>query len=402
MTRQSVLLIISGSIAAFKSLDVIRQLSARNIEVRCILTKGGEHFVSALSIASLTGNQTYTDLFSLKDESEMGHIRLTRDADLVVVAPASADLMAKMAGGFADDLASAALLASNKPIMIAPAMNTQMWQNAATLRNVAQLVADGVQVIEPGAGMLACGEVGAGRMAEPDVIVEAILARLTPTEATLKGLHALVTSGPTHEAIDPVRYIGNHSSGKQGHAIAAELARRGANVTLVSGPTALADPANVSVKRVTSAEEMLKACEQSLPADIVVCAAAVADWRVSQPSARKLKKIAAGAVPELHLIENPDILAYLSTHPSNRAKLVVGFAAETENVLENAAKKRKSKGCDWVLANDVSGDKAFGADHNEITLINAQGQTPWPLLSKVAIAARLADHIVTHFSKEAL
>ena len=420
--KKSVLLIISGSIAAYKSLDLIRRLRERDIDVRCILTKGGEKFITPLSVASLSGNPVYEELFSLKDETEMGHIRLTRDADLIVVAPASADLIAKMANGFADDLASAALLASNKPILVAPAMNTQMWQHPATKRNIAQLAKDGCQFVEPGAGMLACGEVGAGRMAEVETILETILKTLSlpgrgqgegsihaatnphpdplpgREREKLSGIKALVTSGPTHEAIDPVRFIANRSSGKQGHAIAIALAKHGADVTLVTGPTALPDPQGVTVKHVTSADEMLKACETSLPAQLAVCAAAVADWRISQPSARKLKKTNAGEVPELHFIENPDILAYLSTHKTQRPKLVIGFAAETENVRENAAKKLKSKGCDWIVANDVSGNKAFNADENEVMLLSGKNAEEWPLLSKDAIAEKLVEQIIREFA----
>ncbi|MBY0406165.1 MAG: bifunctional phosphopantothenoylcysteine decarboxylase/phosphopantothenate--cysteine ligase CoaBC, partial [Rickettsiales bacterium] len=332
----------------------------------------------------------------LKDEVEMGHIRLSREADLVVVAPASANLIAKLATGRADDLASTALLASNKPLLLAPAMNTQMWNHPATQRNLAQVKADGGTIITPGEGTLACGETGAGRMAEPDDILQAILKHLR--HGKLEGVKALVTSGPTYEAIDPVRFIGNHSSGKQGHAIAAALARHGADVTLVSGPTGLPDPKGVNTLHVTSAEEMLKACEQSLPADIAVCAAAVADWKVSAAAARKLKKAAGGAAPELLLIENPDILAHIAQHPSKRPSLVVGFAAETENVLQNAAEKRIRKHCDWILANDVSEGKAFNQHENTVTLITAGHQTTWPLQSKEAIAEALAQEIIQHRS----
>jgi len=404
--KKSILLIISGSIAAYKSLDLIRRLRERDIDVRCILTKGGAQFITPLSVASLSGNPVYGELFSLKDEVEMGHIRLSREADLIVVAPASADLIAKMANGYADDLASATLLASDKPVLVAPAMNTQMWQHPATKRNIAQLKADGHKLIEPGAGTLACGEVGAGRMAEVEVIVETIICHPalvagspsigggSRNKCGMTGITALVTSGPTYEAIDPVRFIGNRSSGKQGHAIALALAEAGADVTLISGPTALPDPCGVTTHRVTSADEMLKACESALPADIAICAAAVADWKPSQPSARKLKKIATGTVPELHLIENPDILAYISTHPTHRPKLVVGFAAETENVKENAAKKRKTKGCDWIVANDVSGDKAFNVDENEVMLLTAKSTENWPLLSKEKIAEKLVENIM--------
>ena len=397
MVRPSLLLIISGSIAAYKSLDLIRRLKERGVEVRCILTRGGAEFVTPLSVASLSGNPVYGDLFSLKDEAEMGHIRLSREADLVVVAPASADLIAKMAAGQADDLASATLLASNKPLLVAPSMNTQMWQHKATQRNLKQIVEDGALIIEPGAGMLACGEVGAGRMAEVDKLLAAIDNSLSPQgEGKFK---ALVTSGPTHEAIDPVRYIGNRSSGKQGHAIAIALASIGAEVTLVSGPTALPDPAGMKVLHVTSAEEMLKACEAALPVDVAVCAAAIADWRVSQPSARKLKKSDGHGMPELHLIENPDILAHIARHPAHRPKLVIGFAAETESMLTNATAKRERKGCDWILANDVSGDKGFNADSNQLTLISGKDHEAWPLMSKEAIARKLVERIAQTIAK---
>lgn len=397
--RQSVLLIISGSIAAYKSLDVIRRLKERGMEVRCIVTKGGAQFVTPLSVASLSGNPAYGDLFSLTDEVEMGHIRLTREADLVVVAPASADLIAKMAHGQADDLASAALLASDKKILVAPAMNTQMWQHPATQRNIRQIMADGAAIIEPGAGMLACGEVGAGRMAEPDTIIEAIL-RALDTALPLKGVKALVTSGPTHEAIDPVRFIGNHSSGKQGHAIAAALAREGASVTLVTGPTSQPDPQGVSVMRVTSAREMLAACEKALPVQVAVCAAAVGDWRPESPSPRKIKKTGGTAAPMLELVENIDILRHISHHARKRPKLVIGFAAETDHVLKNAASKRKRKGCDWILANDVSGGKGFNADDNEVTLVTQKTSETWPRQPKEAIAARLAQQIINHLHRK--
>jgi len=400
MTRQSVLLIISGSIAAFKSLDLIRRLKERDIDVRCILTKGGEQFVTPLSVASLSGSPVYGDLFSLKDEVEMGHIRLSREADLIVVAPASADLIAKMAHGMADDLATATLLASNKTILVAPAMNTQMWQHQATQRNIRQVAKDGAIIIEPGKGMLACGETGAGRMAEVETILASILQHLSTKHNALSRFKALVTSGPTHEAIDPVRYIGNRSSGKQGHAIAAALAKQGADVTLVTGPTTQPDPQGVTVKHVTSADEMLKECEASLPVHIAVCAAAIGDWKVSQASTRKLKKTAAGTAPELQLIENPDILAHIAQHRKLRPKLVIGFAAETDHVLKNATDKRKRKACDWIVANDVSGNKGFNADANEVTLISDKGNEEWPLMSKEAIADRLVERIINHIGKK--
>lgn len=393
----SVLLIISGSIAAYKSLDLIRRLRERDIEVRCILTKGGAQFITPLAVSSLSGTPTYGELFSLNEEVEMGHIRLSREADLIVVAPASADLIAKMAHGLADDLASATLLASNKTILIAPAMNTQMWAHPATQRNIAQLNNDGVQLIEPDSGMLACGETGSGRMAEVDTILNTILSKLSTQHSALSTRKALVTSGPTYEAIDPVRFIGNRSSGKQGHAIAAALAAQGVRVTLVSGPTGQPDPSGVITIHVTSAEEMLAACEKILPVDIAVCAAAVADWRVSEPSARKLKKTTPGAVPELRLIENPDILAHIARHPTHRPKLVVGFAAETETVEQNAAKKLASKGCDWMLANDVSEGKGFDRDTNSILFLAKDLKEEWHNVSKQTIAQRLTQHIIKEF-----
>ena len=390
MKQPSILLIISGSIAAYKSLDLIRRLREQQITVRCIITKGGEQFVTPLSVAALSENQAYTDLFSLKDEVEMGHIRLSREADLVVVAPASADLIAKMANGLADDLASATLLASNKTVLVAPAMNTQMWNHPATQRNIKQIQSDGAIIIDPAEGMLACGETGAGRMADVDAIAKIIFKQLNKNPKIEKTFKALVTSGPTHEAIDPVRYIGNRSSGKQGHAIAVALAQLGADVTLITGPTQLADPKGIKVVHITSADEMLKACDAALPVQVAVCAAAIGDWRASQPSARKLKKTQGHALHELQLIENPDILAHIAQHKTLRPALVVGFAAETEDTVANAIAKRKRKGCDWILANDVSDDKGFNADDNQVTLISAQGAEPWPLMGKDAIADKLA------------
>ena len=398
MKRQSVLLIISGSIAAIKTPDLIRKLRAKDIDVRCVMTRAAEEFVSPNEIEQLSGHPVSVDIFAPSEKKDMWHIRFSRETDLIVVAPASADIIAKMALGLADDMASATLLANNKRLLVAPAMNTQMWIHPATKRNVAQIVQDGALIIEPREGMLACGEVGVGRMAEPDDIVHEI-EQIIHSSNALKGTRALVTSGPTHEAIDPVRYIGNHSSGKQGHAIASALAAQGAQVTLISGPTMLADPYGIKTVHVKNAEEMLTACEQALPADIAVCAAAVADWRVSQPSARKLKKAADGDVPELHLIENPDILAHLAHHPKHRPTLVIGFAAETEAVLENAAKKRKNKGCDWIIANDVSNNLAFGSDENKVTLITAKEQESWPLMSKVAVAEKIIEKIIAAVKK---
>jgi phosphopantothenoylcysteine decarboxylase / phosphopantothenate---cysteine ligase len=388
---RNILLIIAGGIAAYKSLDLIRRLRERGAAVRVIMTKGAQQFVTPLTAASLSAERVYSDIFSLTEESEMGHLRLAAEADLVVVAPATADLLAKMAAGLADDLASTALLATDKPVLVAPAMNFRMWGHAATRANVAVLEERGIHRIGPNAGALAEGESGVGRMAEPLEIVAAV-ARLFEPGVTLKGRRAIVTSGPTHEAIDPVRYIANRSSGKQGHAIAAALARLGAATVLVSGPTGEPDPFGVTVVPVESARDMLAACEAALPADIAVCAAAVADWRV-EAAPQKLKKKNA-APPTLKLVENPDILATLSKAGNLRPRLVVGFAAETENVVENAQAKRLKKGCDWILANDVSvASGTFGGNTNTVHLIDQDGVEDWPPLSKREVALRLAQRI---------
>lgn len=398
MVTYSVLLIISGSIAAIKSPELIRQLKKRGIDVHCIVTQSGAKFFSVKEIAALSGHPVSTDLFAPKEMKEMWHIRFSRETDLVVVAPASANLIAKMALGLADDMASATLLANNKKLLVAPAMNTYMWVHPATQRNVKQIVRDGAEIIEPRIGMLACGEVGAGRMAEPEDIVAAVMRKLE-MPLPLAGLKALVTSGPTHEAIDPVRYIGNRSSGKQGHAIARALASHGAAVTLVAGPTALPNPAGVRVIRVTSADEMLAACEKALPADIAVCAAAVADWKMKTPARQKIKK--TGKAPTFTMMENPDILQRLATHPRKRPSLVIGFAAETEKLAGSAAQKLKRKGCDWIIANDVSEGKGFDSDENQVMLITAGKREEWPPMSKDAIAARLAERIALFFRKKA-
>ncbi len=399
---KNLLLIISGSIAAYKSLDLIRRLRERGINVRCIVTKGGEQFVTPLAVASLSENAVYTDLWSLKDETEMGHIRLVREADAVIVAPASANIIAKMAQGIADDLASTALLANNKPLFVAPAMNKEMLAHPATRRNIAQIRSDGAIIIEPESGLLACGETGAGRMAEISSIVEIVTgAECANTtyakKSLLAGVRVLVTSGPTREAIDPVRYISNRSSGRQGHSIARALAAAGAEVTLVCGPTALADPNGIKIIHVESADEMLAACEESLPVGIAICAAAVADWRVSKPSAQKLKKAVIGEVPTLQLIENPDILAHIATHSTKRPYLVIGFAAETEMVESNAQNKLQRKNCDWIIANDVSGDNVFGNDENQIILIKKNSEDRWPRMNKDLVASRLVDEIVNEW-----
>ncbi|PWB68578.1 MAG: bifunctional phosphopantothenoylcysteine decarboxylase/phosphopantothenate--cysteine ligase CoaBC [Holophagae bacterium] len=391
MDGKRILLVISGGIAAYKTLDLIRRLRERGAVVRCILTEAASHFVTPLSVAALSENRVYQELFSLTDEAEMGHIRLSREADLVVVAPATANILAKMAAGIADDLATTLLLATNTPILVAPAMNVVMWEHPATQRNLTVLVERGVHVVGPATGELACGETGAGRMEEPEAILAAILA-LTGPGVALAGRRALVTSGPTFEPIDPVRFLGNRSSGRQGHAIAAALAALGADTVLVSGPTSLPDPPGVTVRRVSTALEMLAACLAELPVDAAVCAAAVADWRVDASLERKLKK-AAGRPPTLHLVENPDILAAIAG-AERRPLLVVGFAAETEDVVAHAVAKRQAKGCDWVIANDVApGTAVFGGDSNTVHLVTATGVEPWPTLSKVEVARRLAERI---------
>jgi len=405
LSGKRILLIIGGGIAAYKCLEVIRRLRDGGATVRCILTEAAQQFVTPLSVSALSGERVYTDLFSLTDESEMGHIRLSREADLVVVAPATADLIARMAAGLGGDLAGTALLATNKPVLIAPAMNVRMWEHPATQRNVAQLRKDGVATVGPEVGELADGEYGAGRLAEPATIVDAIETalgqlRVVPggLDGPLAGKHALVTSGPTHEAIDPVRYLANRSSGKQGHAIAAALAAAGADTVLVTGPTHRADPPGVRVVAIESARAMLDACAAALPVDLAVCAAAVADWRVTEVADDKIKK--SGGPQTLKLVENPDILAKLAAPGPNRPALVIGFAAETEDVAANAAAKRGRKGCDWIVANDVSqAAGTFGGEHNTVTLVTADGAEDWPRLSKADVAARLADHIVAHFAK---
>jgi len=390
-----ILLIISGGIAAYKSLELIRRLRERGTAVRCIMTAAAQHFVTPLSVASLSEDKVYTDLWSLTDESEMGHIRLSREANLVVVAPASADLIARMATGLADDLATTALLASDKPVLIAPAMNLMMWAHPATQANLATIEARGVKRIGPGSGELACGEVGSGRMAEPLEIVAAIEQLLTG-DTRLAEKRVLVTSGPTREPIDPIRYISNHSSGKQGHAIAAALAALGADTVLVSGPTQEPTPARVRVVAVETAAEMLAACEAALPVDVAVMAAAVADWRVETAGPHKIKKDGAGP-PVLRLAENPDILATIAQRGNDRPRLVIGFAAETENVVANARAKRLRKRCDWILANDVSpGTDTFGGDRNTIHLVDVDGIEDWPVMTKREVAARLAERIARH------
>ena len=387
-----ILLVIAGGIAAYKCLDLIRRLRERGASVRAVMTEAAGQFVTPLSVAALTEDKVYGDLFSLTDESELGHIRLSREADLVVVAPATADLLSKMATGRADDLASTALLATDKPVLAAPAMNVRMWEHPATRANLALLRERGVATVGPNEGDMACGEYGFGRMAEPAEILAAIEGCFG-AEAPLSGRRALVTSGPTHEAIDPVRYIANRSSGKQGHAVAAALSRLGAETTLVSGPTALADPPGVAVVPVESAEQMLAACQAALPVDVAVCAAAVSDWRVKAPAGQKLKKNGSKA-PKLEFTTNPDILRTLSAAGNQRPRIVVGFAAETETVVDHAKVKLKAKGCDWILANDVSPDSGtFGGADNKIHLIDGAAVEDWPRMSKQEVAERLARRI---------
>jgi phosphopantothenoylcysteine decarboxylase / phosphopantothenate---cysteine ligase len=391
-----VLLIIGGGIAAYKSLDLIRRLKERGVRVRCVMSKAAQEFVTPLSVGAIAGEQAFTDLFDTRTEFDIGHIRLAREPDLVVVAPATADLMAKMAGGHADDLASTVLLATDKTILLAPAMNPVMWDNPATQRNLAQLIADGVAVVGPNAGEMAeSGEAGVGRMAEPLEIVGAIehLFARSGARGALAGKRVLVTAGPTHEPIDPVRYIANRSSGKQGYAIAGAAAAAGADVTLVSGPVNLPDPPGVRTVKVETAVDMLKAVEGALPADAAVFAAAVADWRVGQPDAQKIKKRGKEA-PALALIENPDILATIARRNAKRPKLVIGFAAETEKVVEHAREKLARKGCDWIVANDVSPQTGImGGDRNTVHLVTADGVDSWPPQSKKDVAAGLVARI---------
>ena len=401
-----VVLIIGGGIAAYKCVDLIRRLRERRIGVRPVMTRAAQQFVTPLSVGAIANERVFTDLFDLDDEREIGHIRLSREADLIVVAPATADLLAKMAGGHADDLASSVLLATDKPVLVAPAMNPRMWLHPATQRNVATLKGDGVHFVGPNVGEMAeRGEAGPGRMSEVPELLEAIADLLAsrpelPVTASgesrrngpLSGRHVLVTSGPTHEPLDPVRYIANRSSGKQGTAIAAEAAALGARVTLVSGPTNLPPPSGVEVVRIETAREMLEAVRAALPADVAIFAAAVADWRVATQSHEKIKKTGKGA-PSLQLVENPDILRTIAAQPpGTRPPLVIGFAAETEHVIEHAKKKRKAKGADWIVANDVSPETGImGGDRNTVHLITAADVESWPELDKTQVARRLME-----------
>ncbi len=395
MKGKRILLVIGGGIAAYKILELIRRLREQEASVRAVMTRAAKEFVTPLSVASLSGNQIFDDLFSLTDETEIGHIELSRDADLVVVAPATADLLAKLAHGLADDLASTLLLATDKKILVAPAMNVRMWENPVTRRNVASLRHDGILFVGPEVGDMACGEYGAGRISEPAAILAAIEdilrgdTRVALHGGQLAGRRVVVTSGPTREPIDPLRYLGNSSSGKQGHAIAAAAARAGAEVVLVSGPVALPDPPGVATRHVTTASEMLAAVEAALPADMFVAAAAVADWRVAEVAAQKLKK--GAQAPVLRLVENPDILARIAQNPG-RPRLVVGFAAETENLIDNARAKLTAKGCDVIVANEVS-DDVLGQDENEVTIVTRGGTETWPRMRKDHVALKLVAYL---------
>ncbi len=395
---KNILLIISGGIAAYKSLELIRLMRKANMNVRCILTKGGEHFVTPLSVAALSENHVYTDLWSLKDEREMGHIRLSREADMIIIAPASANMIAKMAHGLADDLASTTLLAADAPIMIAPAMNHLMWENHATKDNIAALRKRGMTVLEPENGAMACNEEGVGRMQEPETIFKALKQQLN-LKLPLKGLNALVTSGPTFEPIDPVRFIGNRSSGKQGHAIAYALRDAGANVTLVTGPVSLKDPEGISVHHVETAEDMYKAVESlHQNQNIAICAAAPSDWKPKQTSTQKIKKQTGNSDLNISMEENRDILKMIS-HSKTRPEIVIGFAAETEHLIENAKEKLKRKGCDWILANDVSSGQVFNQDSTHIHLITKDKVDDIGQLSKQALAENLVLKIANFFKK---
>jgi len=388
-----ILLIVSGGIAAYKSLELVRLLRRDGIAVTAVLTEGGAQFVTPLSLQALTEQKVYSSLWSLTDESEMGHIQLSRAADLLVVAPASANILAKMAAGLTDDLASTVLLATDKPVLVAPAMNVRMWTHPATAAAMATLCARGVHVVGPDEGAMACNEYGLGRLAEPPAILAAIQSLLHPARP-LSGRHALITSGPTHEPIDPVRYIANRSSGRQGHAIAAALAALGARVTLVTGPVGIADPPGVAVQRIETADQMLAACMAALPADVAICAAAVADWRTAAASTAKIKKASGVPPPTLALVPNPDILATLAAAGPARPRLVVGFAAETHDVLDHARAKLARKGCDWIVANDVRPETGvMGGEQNEVHLVSAGAVEAWPRLPKSEVAVRLAHRI---------
>jgi phosphopantothenoylcysteine decarboxylase/phosphopantothenate--cysteine ligase len=398
LSGKRILLVIAGGIAAYKSLELIRLLRQSGASVRAVLTQSGAEFVTALSVGALTEDKVYSDLFSLTDEAEMGHIRLSREADLIVIAPASADLLAKMTHGLADDLASTMLLAADKPILIAPAMNVRMWENAATVANLATLAARDIQQVGPDEGPMACGEFGMGRMAEPTEILQAVTRAFVGKTGGLTGRRVLITSGPTQEAIDPVRFISNRSSGKQGHAIATAFARLGATTILVTGPTAEPAPLGVSIIRVESAAEMLAACQSTLPVDVAICAAAVSDWRPAETALQKLKKQGGGA-PEIRLTETPDILAQLSAFGPTRPALVIGFALETENLAKNAVAKLESKKCDWIVANlAIQQGEVFGNDSNTVSLTTKTGTESWPRASKQEVGRKLATAVADHFA----
>lgn len=394
LANKRILLIISSSVAAFKATDIARLLMKQGASVKVIMTKNATEFVSPLTLSTLTGEAAITELFDLTREQEIGHIELSRDADLVVVAPCTGNLMAKMANGIADDLASTALLATDKEVLVAPAMNVRMWLHPATQRNLARLKADGIHFVGPDIGMMACNEEGPGRLAEPEVIVEAIDALLDESKKPLAGKHVLITAGPTHEPIDPVRYIANRSSGKQGYALAAAARAAGAKVTLVSGPVTLDPPSGVNRINVETAQQMHDAVRDNLPADIAIMAAAVADWKVANQGAEKIKKKPDGSLPELHFAENPDIARFVGTHSSQRPTLVVGFAAETQNLETNAGAKLTKKGVDWIVANDVSPETGImGGDRNSVKIVKADGIEAWPDMEKGEVANRLIERI---------
>lgn len=398
LAGKRVLVVLTGGIACYKVPEVIRRLKDRGAFVRAIMTEAATRFVTPLTVGAVSSDRVYTELWSRDEEAEVGHIRLARDGDLVLVAPATAHTLAKMAHGLADDLASTVLLATRAPVLVAPAMNPAMWEHPATQANLRLLRDRGVDVIGPASGAMAEPETGPGRMVEPADLVTAVADRLSPRPGPLAGRTAIVTSGPTHEPIDPVRFIANRSSGKQGHAIAEALARAGATVTLVSGPVILPDPTGVTCVHVETAEQMRAAVEAALPADITVCAAAVADWRVANAGTAKIKKV-SGDLPTFELAENPDILAGLGRHPTARPALLVGFAAETDRVIEHAQAKRLKKRCDWILANDVSPETGtFGGDHNRVHLITAERVESWPEISKSAVANRLVAAIEAAFA----
>ena len=394
--NRKVLLIVTGGIAAYKSLDTISGLKEQGCDVTCVLTKSGSEFVTPLSLESLSGNKVYTDLFNLNDEHKMGHIQLSRSADVILVAPATANIISKIAYGISDDLASTVLMATNKPVLVAPSMNVHMWLNSATQRNINTLKSDGINFIGPDIGSMACGEYGEGRMSEPSEIVKYTIDFIEKINfSPLKNYSALITSGPTREMIDPVRYISNESSGKQGHAIAKAIFELGAETTLISGPTSIPDPIGPTILKVNSAAEMSDACESLLPTDIAVCAAAVGDYKISTANSEKIKK--SGDKITIELEENPDILSRISKRNSNRPKLVIGFAAETENLISNAELKLKEKGCDWILANDVSNGEVIGHDNNKIHFISLDEKSEWDTMSKNDVAKKLSNKIANYF-----